>query len=117
MPLDGRFQHFKSEVSLYALPQVVFVQSLRFVCTLRLGPFALQAPPGAAEGSRSVSLTERFYCRPSDLFEALTDERRIRAYTQVTHVHPQQHLCPCFSADADCALMATDAAVTQSAAH
>jgi len=43
----------------------------------------VQAPPGAAEGSRSVSLTERFYCRPSDLFESLTDERRIRAYTQV----------------------------------
>ena len=30
-----------------------------------------------------MSLTERFYCRPSDLFESLTDERRIRAYTQV----------------------------------
>ncbi len=44
----------------------------------------VQAPPGAAEGSRSVSLTERFHCRPADLFESLTDERRIRAYTQVT---------------------------------
>ena len=43
-----------------------------------------QAPPEAAAGTHSISLTERFYCRPSDLFESLTDERRIRAYTQVT---------------------------------
>ena len=45
---------------------------------------AAQGPPADKAGSRTVTLTERFYCRPPDLFEALTDERRISAYTQVT---------------------------------
>ena len=40
-----------------------------------------------------MSLTERFYCRPRDLFESLTDERRISAYTQATPCgHPTAFL-------------------------
>ena len=30
----------------------------------------------------TLKLTEKFYCRPSDLFEALTDPRKVMAFTQ-----------------------------------
>lgn len=55
-------------------------------------PAAPAAPPppkpAAAPSSRdaaattTLKLTEKFYCRPSDLFEALTDRRKVMAFTQ-----------------------------------
>lgn len=32
--------------------------------------------------TQSLELTEKFYARPADIYEALTDERRLRAFTQ-----------------------------------
>lgn len=41
---------------------------------------ALPAEP--VDGKATIKLTERFYCRPSDMFEALTVTGRVRAFTQ-----------------------------------
>ena len=35
-----------------------------------------------ASGTRTITLTERFFCRPADIFEALTVAGRVKAYTQ-----------------------------------
>ena len=49
---------------------------------------AAPAPKPSAPSSKGAStmttlkLTEKFYCRPSDLFEALTDPRKVMAFTQ-----------------------------------
>ena len=54
-------------------------------------PAAAKAKPAAAkpalpaepvDGKATIKLTERFYCRPMDLFEALTVTGRVRAFTQ-----------------------------------
>lgn len=47
-------------------------------------PAAAPKPKAATPSgdSHSISITERFYCRPDDLYQALTDERRVQAYTQ-----------------------------------
>jgi activator of HSP90 ATPase len=47
-------------------------------------PSAAAAPPPSAEahGFATITLTERFYCRPADIFEALTHPGRVRAFTQ-----------------------------------
>jgi hypothetical protein len=33
--------------------------------------------------TQSISFTERLYARPEDIFECFTDERRMKAFTQV----------------------------------
>ena len=44
----------------------------------------LQATSAAGAGqTHSISITDKFYCRPRDLYEALTGQGRVRAYTQV----------------------------------
>ena len=46
-------------------------------------PSTAAAPPSAdAHGVATITLTERFYCRPADIFEALTHPGRVRAFTQ-----------------------------------
>jgi activator of HSP90 ATPase len=40
------------------------------------------ADKAAAEGGRSLSLTERYYCRPEDLFTCFMIEGKVRAFTQ-----------------------------------
>ncbi len=43
------------------------------------------APPRREEGpgdTHTIRMEERFYCRPSDIFEALTHPGRVRAFTQ-----------------------------------
>ena len=37
---------------------------------------------GDAAATTTLKLTEKFYCRPSDLFEALTDPRKVMAFTR-----------------------------------
>ena len=39
-------------------------------------------PSGEAHGFATITQTERFYCRPDDIFEALTHPGRVRAFTQ-----------------------------------
>jgi len=39
-------------------------------------------PPEPVDGKATISLTERFYCRPVDVFDAFTQPARVRAFTQ-----------------------------------
>lgn len=39
-------------------------------------------PPPPDEATATIRLTERFFCRPADIFEALTSTARMRAFTQ-----------------------------------
>lgn len=45
-------------------------------------PASTSSSKGATSATTTLKLTEKFYCRPSDLFEALTDARKIMAFTQ-----------------------------------
>lgn len=48
-------------------------------------PKPAAAPSSSKEATTATTtlmLTEKFYCRPSDLFEALTDPRKVMAFTQ-----------------------------------
>jgi len=39
-------------------------------------------PPPPDDATATIRLTERFFCRPADIFEALTSTPRLRAFTQ-----------------------------------
>ncbi|GFR40180.1 hypothetical protein Agub_g737, partial [Astrephomene gubernaculifera] len=43
---------------------------------------AAAAKSGSGSGGRSISITERFHCRPSDIYECFTVEGRVCAFTQ-----------------------------------
>jgi hypothetical protein len=45
-------------------------------------PAAAPKAAAASGGGKQFSLTQKFYARPADLFEALTHEGRVRAFTQ-----------------------------------
>ena len=48
----------------------------------KLGRRCEQAAASGGD-THSISIEERFYCRPDDLYQALTDQRRVQVYTQV----------------------------------
>lgn len=45
-------------------------------------PEAKKKPPKDKDGFRTISLTEKFYCRASNIYEILMDENRWKGFTQ-----------------------------------